>query len=506
MTSNEAMPPARERPRDGLAALTWRTPPKAAEAWPDKVRIKIRGHASWSDGGTFLDYLRAIAPSSYIKAQPSAGRQFRADVRYGPSVTGELRINMASGKLADEAGAGEARITLSLNLNPTTARALAVRRHVGGLETATLRQFFKPRQSTQEAFGEGYYADPIEKTLDGSDNVLLSAAELGGFTVQDRETARADFLAIYEANLRSLAQEIVDPRTRPLAVQDPHCGTYRVTLDWGSLVLQQAELYFERRAPDPIAVVRRLHDRALDLARRIKVQAFADVPADGKPVPTTFAIVQDDGYPHLVVPLTGTRNIELSIYAKTNRRVRFEVRYRKAFGNHLRGCSTSDDRLSSLLSRLMENAALRLPWQSLARADAIPPAVNIGEIPEFLLLLVNATARNPSLFEPIVRQLVITGGVIDNEERHPGISAAIRRLEKAGVVVRWRIQQREEIQSRRYGLSERFAEVRKKMLTGFWPTPPVDIMDAEPEYSDDHYEENARVAGGRHWVERPLPR
>lgn len=507
MTLNQALPPARKRqPRDGLTALAWSTAPDAAEAWPDKVRIKIRGHVAWDGDRSFFDYLQAIAPSSYVTAQPSAGRQFRANVRYGPSITGELRINMATGSRADEPHAGEARITLTLNLNPTTARAMAVRRHEGPLDTATMRQFFKPLQTTQEAFGEGIFADPTEKALDGSDNVLLSVAELGGLTVEDRATTRAEFLETYEAKLRALAQEMVDPRTRPLAAEDPHCGSYRVTLDWGSLVLQQAELYFERRSDDPVAVVRRLHDRALDLARRIKAQAFADVPFDGRPVPTTFAIVQDDGYPHLVVPLTGTRNIELSIYAKTNRRVRFEVRYRKGFGNHLKGCSTSDDRLSSLLSRLMGNAARRLPWRSLARAAALPPAVNIGEIPELLLHLVTATARNPSLFEPIVRQLVIVGGVFDDDERHPGISAAIRRLERAGVVFRWPVQQKEERQNRRFGLSERFAEVRKSMLTGFWPTPPGDLMQMEPEYPDDHYEVNARVAGGRQWVERPLRR
>lgn len=506
MNSDLALPPARARTRYGLAPLAWSTAPTASEAWPDKIRIEVRGHVEWPSGNSFSDYLNAIAPSVYFTARPTIGRRFRADIRYGPGITGELRLDMASHGRADEPAAGYARITLALNLNPTTVRANAIRRNTGPLEATSLSRFFKPPPSAQEAFAEGPFANRSEIPLDNSENVLLSPSELGGLTKRDRELARDEFLLLYETKLRMLVQEMLQPRPQIHPADGSVAGMYRVELDWRSLVLQQAEIYFERRTDDPVATVRRLHDRALDLARRIKSQFFTDIPSTGRPVPTTFAISQDDGYPHLVVPLTGTRNVELSIYAKTNRRIRFEIRYRRKFGNHLRACSTGDDRLTSLLTRLMENAARRLPWRSLGRAASVPPDVDIGDIPEFIRRLVNATNRAPRLFDPVVRQLVLTGGIFADEERFPGILPVIRRLERAGVLFRWQVQQKEERASRRYGLSDRFAAVRLKMLSGFIPTSLADLQEPEPEYPEDVYEENARLMGGRQWVSRPLQR
>lgn len=503
MTSRDALPPARVRKRDGLVPLSWSSAPEACEAWPDKLRIEVRGHVTWAEGHSFLDYLRSIAPSSYLSAAPTAGRRFRADVIYGPGVTGQLQVTMATGRLADEPHSGSAGLTLTLNLNPTTTRALAARRCPVSLEAASERQFFKPIASSQEVFSEGAFAEPLEKALDGSENVLLSPAEWGGSTKQDRANARDAFLSLYETRLRDLARHIVDPASRRAESEGSGTVGYRVDLDWGNLVLQQAELYFERSTNDAVTVVRRLHDRALDLARRVKAQSFADVPPDGRPVPTSFAVMQHDNFPHVVVPLTGTQNVELSVYAKTNRRIRFEVRYRRRFGNHLRGCSRSSDRLASLILRLSDNAAARLPWSALRMAIAAPPAVDIGDIPEFIRHVVTATEREPSLFDPLVRRLVLTGGVYADEEGFPGISAAIGRLERSGVVARWRIQQKEERQSRRFGLTSRFAEVRHAMLAGFMERRLDEIEDREAELSDDEYDEAARLAGGPQWVERP---
>jgi hypothetical protein len=266
------------------------------------------------------------------------------------------------------------------------------------------------------------------------------------------------------------------------------------------MVLQQAEIYFERLVADPVSLVRRLFDRGLDLARRIKAQNFADVPTV-----STYALEQNDGFPHLVVPLTGRRNIELSIYAKTNRRVRFEVRFQRDFGSVLRGQSTGDDRLGALLERLTRDAERRLPWRALSRAATAPPEVNVGDVPELISRLVKATRRNASLFDPLVRQLVITGGVIADDERQPGIERAVRALVRDGVLEHWTVQLKEQKSSRRYGLTHRFAEVRLKMLSGFLPQDSsVASHDWQTHVSPDHFEASANIAGGQHMVERPL--
>lgn len=497
------LPPARLRSRDGLIPLSWSRAPEASEAWPDKIRLRVRGHVSWNHNRSFVDYLRAIAPSSYVKASSTVGRKFRADISYGPAVSGLLHVTMATPQPADQRHAGTARITLTLNLNPTTTRALSVRRCRVPIEEASEREFFKPLPLVQEAFNEGPFANREEKPLDGSDNVLLSRDEWGGATPPERAIARDAFLALYETRVRDLANHIVDPTSRDGGRSEQETSGFQVNLDWGSLVLEQAELYFERSTYDAVKVVRRLHDRALDLARRVKAQRFADVPNDRRPVPTSFAVLQHDSFPHLVIPLTGTQNVDLSIYAKTNRRIRFEVRYRKHFGNHLRGCSTSSDRLASLLLRLSDNAAARLPWSALKMAAAIPPEVDIADIPEFIRHLSSATDRKPSLFAPLVRELIMTGGVFADEERFPGISAAIGRLERKGVIVRWQIQQKEERRGRRFGLTTRFAEVRRAMLAGFSAQRPHEVEARNRELASEEGSKVARLAGRPQWLRKP---
>ncbi|MBX7459187.1 hypothetical protein K3152_13090 [Qipengyuania sp. 1NDH17] len=399
---------------------------------------------------------------------------------------------MASPGRADECVAGEAKITLELNLNPTTTRALAVRRNGAGLEDLTLARFFKPIASTDEAFHEGAYSERREIALDQSENVLVSVAELGGATPAERTAARSDFLSVYEAKLHELVLEMLSCAT---------ATAYGVEVAWGSLVLRQAELYTERRCNDPVALTRRLTDRGLDLARRIKRQDFWDVPSDGRPVPTSFAVFQDDGFPHLVVPLTGTRNVELSIYAKTNLRTRFEVRYRRAFGHHLRGCSTGNDRLISLLDRLAENATKRLPWRALGRAASIPPRVDVADVPTFVGHLVEATAGQGHLFNPLVKQVLLTGGAIDDDQRNPGISRAIGSLVRAGVLFRWQVQLKEQRERRRYGLTDHYAAVRMAMLSGFLPDDTWRTSD--PDQHENDYDLAARIMGGRQWIEKP---
>lgn len=496
-------PRARERSRDGLSALDWTVAPSESEAWPDKLRIAVKGTVRWGENQSYASYVRALTGSRYLQAAPTVGRHFRAQVRCGLGVTGKLRLTMMPGRRADEVGAGGAGVEFVLNLNPTATRALATRRNPdSSLDGLSVRQFFDPVATPAEAFHEGAFGNPDEIALDRSENVLLSVRELGGSYSDARGKARNRFLGTYESKLRALIMAMLAP---PVSknLDETAFGEVDISLNWGGLIVQQAELYFERSAPDPVAVVRRLHDRAFDLARRLKGQTFpSTIGLGGKPIPLSFSVEQDDGYPHLILPLTGTRNIELSIYAKTNRRIRFEVRYKKSFGHELRGCSTSEDRLASLLLRLSANAAKRLPWVSLSAAVQVPPHVDVADVPDLVEALVDNTARTPALFGPVVRQLLLTGGVIANEERFPGITKAIRKLEKAGILFRWTVQQKETRSNRRYGLTERYAAVRLRMIAGFAPIEP--FRDADSHVLDlDHYELNAELMGGRQWVEKP---
>ena len=130
--------------------------------------------------------------------------------------------------------------------------------------------------------------------------------------------------------------------------------------------------------------------------------------------------------------------------------------------------------------------------------------MDVGDVPDLIARLVDAASGRSSLFQPIVHQILLTGGVIDDEDQQPGISAVVRKLVRDGVLWRWTVQQKEERQSRRYGLTEHYAAVRRRMISGFAPDNGLGWLSPEPEMPGDHYEETALLMDGRQWVEKPL--
>jgi hypothetical protein len=493
--------PVRERSRDGLRELDWSARPTGEEAWPDRLRIEVRGRISWNDGASFWDYMAVVGGGHFFPDVATPGRRYRSKIARRSGVKGEVAFTMISPGDPSSTRAGQANVTFGLTLNPTRTRALAVRRNAEPLEELGSFRFFNAPPSVAEAFNEGPYANPAEQPLDGKDNVMLSAAELGGSTVASRAIARNEFFRVYETQLQAFLLETLTPPTLGMTpdARGLRAGgsRYEVELDWGRTVVQQAEIYVERRHPRPLALMKRLHDRGLELARRLKAGKFVHDTV-------YMGVEQDDGFPVLVMPLIGKRNIELAIYAKTNRRVRFEVRYRRSFGAHLKNCSVGPDRLTSLLTRLTEDAAKRMPWKALEGIDKLPPEVDVGDLTDLISQLVLVTRKAPSLFEPIVNGLLLTGGVVANEQLYPGITTIIAALERREVLRGFSVQLKEERANRRYGLTDKYARVRSKALTGFAPSELFYGDEDEHVQPLDHYEEAAEMAGSRAMVYRPL--
>lgn len=492
-----AAPHARMRWRKGLCPLDWTISPLIDEAWPDLVRVELIGDVRWPSEVSFHDYLSEIMRRGVFTKQPTEGRRFRASIACG-SVTGEVTIAMRPGAPADVKHVGAASVKLQLRLNPTRTRSHVIRRTRDVAGELSARDFFCCLPSVAEVFEEGQFSDQDERSADGKDNVLLTVPELGGATPARRRTARTDFLALYETKLRELISYIFSPCGHGPDFDD-RLGNARndvmVEFRWNDIRLQHAEIYVERATKEPVSVVRRLHDRAPMLARSIKTQNFAVGPG------WSCAIEVESGLPQVVVPLTGSRNIQLSVYAKTNKRVRFEIRYLREFSGIIKRADRERGRLASSLNLLLADAVKRMPWAALQSAIRSGPSPNIADIEALFSALHSALIGHNSLVQPFYRGVILIGSIIADEARHPGSTAVIKRLVRQGVLEHWPVQQKEAKESRVYGLTARFREVRLQMLTGFMPqddsgTEPVEAK----EFGDDHLEQAAKLNGSRAFV------
>jgi hypothetical protein len=480
---------ARQRTRAAMWPLDWNEGPREEEAWPDKLAVAVRGVVTWPDGVSFHAYLKDIAREGRFGTAPTVGRKYRTALAFG-NVKGLVTVKMEAGARADERVGGRASISLSLFLNPTRTRAHVVRRHGSvPLSDLTLKQFFAPHATTGEVFREDHPdAGDDRDALDANDNFFWNAREAGGTSHASRRKVRDEFLAIYERRLRELVASMFLPTCIPQPIDLDDLGDGRdkvlVEFDWANLSLSYAEIYIERGVDDPVRIVRRIQDRGMALARSVRSANFSSKAA-------AFFVEANEGWPHLAVPLVGARNIDLSIYAKTSKRVRFEVRYHNQFSRVIAGSSHGDDRLQSALHLLIGDAVKRLPWASLRSVSKIPPSVDVADISDLIIAIHSACHVQPNHFAHIAHWLTLTGGVFVDEDAHPGISKVINQLVKSGHVERVKLQQKERRKLRRFSLTERYHQTRRRMLTGFFP--------------EDHSveEDNSALANGS--IDEPLP-
>lgn len=472
------LPQARRRTRDtGLQNLDWDQKPEPREAQFDALRLRVEGTVDWDDTLSFAAYIEGIANSGHLGAKGTPGRSYRSTFRNAGAVTGEVEIRMRSPGPADALAHGRASFEIKLNVNQTRVRALAIRRARGDFASLPPFQFFDPLPSVDEVFGP-VPIPPAEIPVAGGDNILLGEAELGGTSVEARTASRDEFLQCFEAQLKALIVGTLWPHFLDRETLDEGCQArapdkrLTVNLEWPHMTLERAEVYWERWAQQPGGVVHKLRSRGMEIARSIKVKTFYDEYAEG-------------GMSSLVIPLNGERNFEFAVYAKSNKRIRFEIRYLRDFSKQLQGVPISfSNRLPALLRRLAENAERRLPWSQLAHMARLPQAADFSDVPVLFDHLAKATRGNPTAYSYAMRSLLYVGAVTADEEAIPGIEVAIRKLVRAGVLTGLSFQMKEKKKGRRYALTDPFQAARRKMLRGFAPEE-----NAPPTYWDDDAED-----------------
>ena len=366
--------PARERNRTGRRALDWAARPTATEALVDALRVKVTGRVILPQDVAFDTFTASIA-GGVFKSPMTPGSRYRSEFADSLTVSGTITFHERR---------DECPFSAELSLNPTRTLHRALDAARGRPLSSLPPLIFFTASETLAAGSSAFEVSPNpEPTLDGSDNILPTVGHMGGTIPGSRDAFQAEYLHLFETNLRALLLDAMTPLWMPAPTVIQPCRVQRedgviIELDWHKVTVEHAEIYWERDTPDAPSVVRRMMDAGLALARSIRATAYS---GEG----THSEVNQDSpGFPSLTIPLTGKRAVLLAVYAKTRRRVRIEVRYMKDLNVVVRACRSPTSRMTLVLERLKANAARRLPWPQLGRIAALSPDVGISSIADLV--------------------------------------------------------------------------------------------------------------------------
>jgi hypothetical protein len=197
---------------------------------------------------------------------------------------------------------------------------------------------------------------PSEFVLDGSDNVLLTPAS----QAFGRSEAWPAQLESYLSGVRNMIADAISE-----AVEDAG-GVLGRPSEYVNLY--EAETYWEFAADDPTALVRNLEAPLFEWAHKPQTRRFAQ---------STGSLTRDfeNNSRQLIVQVQS--GVRLRVYAKTSRRVRFEVIHDLRQNARPIGRHTSEDfsALFRWLDALRHDAAvaLNLVFEHIERRSVLPP-------------------------------------------------------------------------------------------------------------------------------------
>lgn len=327
------------------------------------------------------------------------------------------------------------RIRVYLEINPT--RTLGHAWAIAGNRWAELdpRTFFRPAGDEHRP-----------ATLDRGDNITTLAHGLDNDTVTTAAGRWREGLILFNAKLKGLLSATFAPLELGFNSLDggeswsTENDAIQVILGLDTLTLRSAEIYAERWG-DALSFMRTATPRVLQAAREVEAtQYFAG---------HRVTAGRRGEAPSLRVPQA--QNYEMAAYSKTERRVRFECRYRRDLASTVGPVATGPEgRLISLFDAVAAHAERRIGhfMDALkAQADEAPAAV----IPKpeatarLARLVFEAAIETASLDEAegVLTRLIADGGVSLPSVHGRPSAAFVAALERRGAVTRTRFQVRE---------------------------------------------------------------
>ncbi|MCB4771058.1 hypothetical protein LGR54_20825 [Ancylobacter sp. Lp-2] len=295
-TTMTAVPAIRYRSRTGLRHLDTAHPADvlfpAYDARHDRVKVRVAARVHLSQPELWEDYIGEIAPPDhaglFVTSAPQAGAaQFKLRVR--GTKANPLWLIAGGGIVRWRQSAGFFDIALDLDVNPTRFLAHQPDPSVTAIHERGPLDAFRVNVSAAAALRA--------MTLDASDNVLTTLAQLGGTTFTRRE---AQWDAVLAAHFDQLSNALIE------TLAPPHIGAeLEMTLS-----VAQAETYWELSVPDAVSTIGALCQsvKMSDGAARLSQRADIGGEANAQ---------------WIKMPLTD--DADLKFYAKTSDRIRVEI-------------------------------------------------------------------------------------------------------------------------------------------------------------------------------------
>lgn len=446
--------------------------PQPGEWGIDRVRVEVFGRwrTHLANGHEF--FARRLSDTTgprWLSNPVFRNSGISVESRKSPTLTmGNLKID------ATGCTSSSGHIAVKLDVNPTrTLSSLLVRhgrRHdfSGYLSSCTVFDFF-------EVLGEGYRLPP---SLDGGDNYLPDYPSARSVLGADPFAA---FMPIYLMQLRRLVGRVLCEYPGEISEdgsEQVFCSADgEVRLDWHAANIPQLETYFERFHSRARAAVRTagsaLIDGDIDNILRLHADTTS-LPAIGR-AGDQFAVSAS-------ITMGIHQRHELAVYAKTEQRIRFEVR-RLRRGRYTRLDAsdevvdtpmTMDGRLLHIMLSNGREEALRLVrWQDVFESFDEPDEPGIGDLSSLIANVAAASDGSALVSHLLLEKLLLDGGVSKGADtRIP--EGAIARLVRSGVLQRSRVRSRHPASTPvRFQLTRDYRALRIRIVSALRPAQPM---------------------------------
>lgn len=465
---------ARQRDRaNSLLGFDREFPPQAHEWGIDKLMLSVGG--AWrtrlGDGREYFRQRLSDPSASFRWLNRAVERQGTVTVEtIHPLPLTIGRISIRASRCMTQDG----RVTVDIVANPTRTLSSLLAR-LGGGPDFRLHIF---RMNALDFFALPSAEQRLPPSLDGGDNYLPEHPVARDALGQDPFSV---FMPIYLAHLRDLLGRIMAEHSRETVFEGSEqifsSNDGSISLNWGEANVPQIETYFERFHIRAQAAVRTAGSAIIDGDTNVVLRLYdaqAVVPhversGDRLGVAASINLGLDSRH-------------DLVVYAKTDRRIRFEVR-RPRRGRYdnvpvsegVAASAAIDLRLLHIMLDVERYDAQRLVrWRDLFKAFDEPDSPGLGDLVA-LITAISSASGSGEVFRLILNRIVVDGGIsAGTDARVP--NEVLARLERAGVLERARIRtRRPNSQLDRYRLTGMYRSLQQQLIAALRidpaPTP-----------------------------------
>jgi hypothetical protein len=407
----------------------------------DRLELRVKGSITACDAASMENYVSQIGagaeqPRLLGLAQPHGGA-WKASAVNGTTISRcDLRIVRTS---------PNAHFEMVISANPMrTLGHLLDRYNFDDLTAIEPSEFFAAAPEPTAA----------NLTLDGNDNMVSDYRSFAGTVHRTYLQRVAEFLALFESNLRSKIFAELCPASIGFnqleegAVSLGRNGDVEVRLNWDGLTVSQAEVCWERYDPDAL-------DKAHEFARQILVSArSASVDTyGGRQGPT---VGRNLGAVSTQLPLTPSGDVSLTFYAKARDRLRIEIRYRKNLPEKVRTRLLANPRLIDWLDAISQAASERLSDHDFARLAQSTQEVHEEALADLLDAVADVTSKASGKRRVIFLELLRHGSITATNHHGTAPTRILERLASRNVLEHVRLIKKDGKVGRRYRLTEKY--------------------------------------------------